>query len=367
MQDQDVGGGARLTIDLGAIRANYQALAAAAAPAPVAAVVKADAYGLGAARVAPALADAGCRTFFVAILDEALALRPLLPADARLYVLNGLATGTEVECAAAGIAPVLNSLPQVRRWQDTVAQRGELAAAALQIDTGMGRLGLSAAEANLVAREIPGGAGLGIDLVMSHLACADDPADPANERQLGALLRLSGMFPNTRLSLANSGGTLLDPRFHFALVRAGIALYGAPPFPGAGVTIAPTVQLSAPIIQLRTIAAGDGLGYGLTGRADHDRRIAILGIGYADGWPRQLRNTGAAYHDATRLPIVGRVSMDSLAVDVTMLAGEVLCEGLHLELIGPNQSLNQVARDAGTIPYEILTRLGRRPSRQWVN
>ncbi|PSJ38993.1 alanine racemase [Allosphingosinicella deserti] len=367
MQHQDAGGGARLTIDLEAIRANYRALAAVVAPAPVGAVIKADAYGLGAARVAPSLAEAGCRTFFVAMLDEALALQPLLPADARLYVLNGLAPGTEAECAAAGIAPVLNSLAQVRRWQDVVAQRREPVAAALQIDTGMSRLGLSAGEADVAAREMAGAAGMGIDLVMSHLACADDPADPSNQRQLEAFRRLSALFPNARLSLANSGGALLDARFHFALVRAGIALYGAPPISAAGVTIALTVQLSAPIIQVRTIAAGDGLGYGLTGGADHERQVAILGIGYADGWPRQLGNTGAAYHRRVRLPIVGRVSMDSLAVDVTMLAEEVLCEGLHLELIGPNQSLDQVARDAGTIPYEILTRLGRRFSRTWVN
>ncbi|MBT9473185.1 MAG: alanine racemase [Pseudomonadota bacterium] len=359
--------GGRLVIDLAAIRANYAFVAGLVAPSPVAGVVKADAYGLGAVRVARVLAEEGCRDFFVAHLSEALHLKPSLPEDARLYVLNGLQPGAEARCAAAGVLPVLNSMEQAMAWRDLALAERRRLPALLQIDSGMSRLGLPPEDVARLA-ETPGFFDqVEIKLVMSHLACADAPEAAANGEQLARFERLAAMLPPLPRSFANSGGAFAAPKFHGGLVRPGLALYGANPVEDAPNPLARVVRLDARVIQIRTIPAGTGVGYGLTFTAPDVTRLATVSVGYADGWPRQLGGRGAAYFGDVRLPIVGRVSMDGMILDVTALADGALKPGDAVELIGPHQSLEDVARDAGTITYEILTSLGRRYARTYLD
>jgi len=359
-------GSTRLTIDLSAIRDNYRLIAARVAPAACGAVVKADAYGLGVAQVAPVLRDAGCGIFFVAQLGEAVALREAIGADGAIFVLNGLDPGCEEFCAERGFYPVLNSNAQVARWRALARERGEALPAALQVDSGMSRLGLDAdAVAALAgdaafAREVP------LRLLMTHLACADAPDDPANAAQLARFDAARALFPGVPASIANSGGAFLAPGFHGDVARPGIALYGAPPS-ALAIGLRPVVALVARVIQIRAIGAGVGVGYGLDYVASERRRLATIGIGYADGWPRHLSNSGAAWHQGRRLPIVGRVSMDSMTIDITALPDGALAEGDCVELLGPSQSLDDVAGDAGTISYEILTQLGRRHQRRYID
>lgn len=368
MQETWAGGaGARLIVDLKALCANYRTIAAQVAPARAAAVVKANAYGLGADRVAPALAAIGCRDFFVAHLCEAVALRPRLPRDARLFILNGVYPGAEQACLEAGAIPVLNSPEQVRAWVALGKVLGRPLEAAVQVDSGMSRLGLSPADLDALLAEIDFAADLGLVLVMSHLACGDEPGSPANADQLARFTALADRLPPAPRSLANSGGCFLSPpAFRQDLVRPGVSLYGVAPHPGHPSPIRPVVRLDARVVQVRAIPAGQGVGYGLTYAPDQPARIATIGVGYADGWPRHLSNVGAAYFKGVRLPIAGRVSMDSLCLDITALPEGALRAGDVVELIGPHQPLEAVAADAGTIPYEILTSLGHRYAREWI-
>ena len=360
--------GAVLTVDLAALRGNYAHLAARAWPAHCAGVVKADAYGLGCRPVARALHGAGCRDFFVAHLSEGLDLRRTLREDEEIYVLNGLQPGGESACADAGLIPVLNGLDQVEAWARTAGSRGRRLRAALQVDTGMSRLGLSPDEVDALSGPRRGALdAIDVALVMSHLACADDPNHPANADQLSALRRVLGRFPGARVSLANSGGVYLDPAYRFDLVRPGIALYGASPVPGVHAGLSPVVRLDARVIQVRTIPAGTTIGYGASFVADRTMRVATVALGYADGWPRVLGGRGGAYYRGIRLPVVGRVSMDSLTLDVGVLPDGVLSLGSLVEMIGPNQTLDDVASQCGTITYEILTGLGRRFERRYVS
>ncbi len=344
-----------LTIDLSAIVRNYQRIAALAPTGTVAAVVKADAYGLGAGPVTAALAAAGCAHFFVAHLSEVAAVRAAAPTGTPIYVLNGLVAGGEADCAALGAIPVINSLTQLAAW------RGP---GILQVDSGMQRLGLSPQE---VERLVATPALLdGIDLryVMSHLACADEPTSPANAMQRDRFAAICARLPLAPRSLANSGGAFLGPDYHGDLLRPGIALYGGDPQPG--VAMARVVTLMADIIQTRIVPAGAGIGYGLTAPADTDRVIATIGVGYADGWPRRLGGRGSAFVDGLRVPIVGRVSMDSMLIDVTAVPERARRAGAPVELLGPNQTIDDVARDAETISYEILTQLGSRYARHYI-
>lgn len=357
--------GAILTIDVDAICENYRMLEAKACPAACGAVVKADAYGLGAAKIAPALAAAGCRQFFVAHLEEGMALAGLLPEQAHIFVLNGLPPGTEALCAEAGLIPVLNSLEQLRAWSALAAQGRSRLPAAIQIDSGMSRLGLSPEEVEHVAGTPALLAHFDLRLVMSHLACADEPNNTANADQLASFLRLQRLLPAAPLSLANSSGIFLGADFHLDLVRPGAALYGLAPRADAPNPMRPVVSLAARVVQLRTIERGAFVGYGATFRAERTMRIATISVGYADGWLRSLGNAGAAWFGATRLPIIGRVSMDSATIDVTDLPEGALVPGMFVELIGPHQSADEVAAAAGTIGYEILTSLGQRYHRQY--
>ncbi|MCL4189944.1 MAG: alanine racemase [Rhodobacteraceae bacterium] len=337
-----------LTIDLDAVTANWRALDAASGPATAtAAVVKADAYGLDAARVSRALAVAGVRQYFVATAEEGAALRRVLGPGPDIMVLSGHMAGDAWAIRDLVLTPVLNSAEQLARHLEALPG----AAFAIQIDTGMNRLGMEPAEWAEVA-------GFALEhgpvLLVSHLACADDPADPMNEGQLALFRALTDGIGVPR-SLAATGGILLGPAYHFDLTRPGIGLYGAAPF-GAGL---PAVRLSLPVVQIRELEPGETVGYGCTWTAAIPARIATLGAGYADGIPRTLSNRATLYAGAIACPLVGRVSMDLVTVDVTHL--DAVPEAL--DLIGPSQGVDALAEAAGTIGYEILTGLGARLSR----
>nr|WP_232307128.1 alanine racemase [Sphingomonas sp. Y57] len=364
MTASDMTAGAILGIDLDAIVDNYRLIKQRSAPAAVAAVVKADAYGLGAMQVVAALQNAGCRLFFVAHLSEAIALREAIGNGAEIALLNGLQPGAEPACAELGAVPVLNSLDQIGRWTEQAEALNMRLPCMIQFDTGMSRLGLSSDEVQALLGRRTALDGLDVRLVMSHLACADDPEDPSNRDQARAFDAFCAHFPDIPRSLDNSGGAMLA-RAHYDVVRAGIALYGGAPQNGPN-PMRPAVTLHARVIQLRTVAAGAGVGYGLTHRFDRPARLATLSIGYADGWPRSLSNRGAAHVAGHRAPIVGRISMDSLTIDVSNVPEHLVFPGSLVELLGPHQSLDDVARDAGTISYEILTQLGRRYARTYL-
>ncbi|EJL27306.1 alanine racemase [Caulobacter sp. AP07] len=360
--------GARLTIDLMALVDNYRAIARRVAPAAVAAVVKADAYGLGARVVSRALEAAGCADFFVATLGEAIDLKPALGAASRVLVLNGLQPGAERVCAAAGAIPVINALEQAWRWRDLTLELGHALPVALQVDSGMSRLGLSPDEVEVLAGDELFLAQAPPILVMSHLACADEPENGYNRTQAIQFAKLADALPPAPRSLANSGAAFLDPSFHGDLVRAGVCLYGAAPNAARPNPMKPVVRLEARVVQIRQIPAGQGVGYGLTYTPTAPTAIATISLGYADGWPRALSNIGAAYYQGVRLPIAGRVSMDSITLDISALAktGLALRLGDAVELLGAHQTLEDVAEQAGTIAYEILTGLRHRYHRTYV-
>lgn len=360
MQQEHIAG-ATLHIDLEALADNYRIICAQVAPTPVAAVVKADGYGIGAIPVARTLAAAGCRHFFVAHLGEAAALKPALNPNLSLYILNGLLPGAESPCAALGAIPVLNSLDQIARWSATAQSLARTLPAVLQLDSGMSRLGLAVEELKALLARPTLLQGIDLKLIMSHLACADDAGDPFNQQQAAAFEAVARHFPDIPRSLDNSGGSFL-PRPHFDLVRAGIALYGGAPTTHPN-PMRPVVALTTRILQVRSVPTGTSVGYGLTHRVDRPTRIAAIPVGYADGWPRYLSNRGAAYVAGQRAPVIGRVSMDSITIDVTDIPESLLHPGAPVELIGPRQSIDQVAADAGTISYEILTQLSPRYAR----
>jgi len=354
-----------LTIDLTAIARNYEKLVAEVAPARAAAVVKADAYGLGANRVTARLYDHGCRHFFVAQFVEALRLQPILAADATVYVLNGLQPGNETACAEHGIVPVINSLEQLQRWSETAKALGHKLPVALQFDTGMSRLGVPPAERAAVASLLRASGGIDVQFIMSHLASADETGSEQNGSQLAEMNRITAEFPEFDLCFANSGGIFLGRPYHGVLARPGIALYGGAPTANQPNPMEPVVRLDVAVVQTRTVSAGARVGYSGTHVASGETRLATIAAGYADGLPRCLSGRGAVYCDRIRLPIVGRVSMDSITIDISALPEGRLHLGSLVEVLGPNQTLEDLARDAGTISYEILTGLGQRYERQY--
>ncbi|MGA9659720.1 MAG: alanine racemase [Asticcacaulis sp.] len=360
------GCGGYVRVDLNALDGNYRLLCQQAHPHPVAAVVKADAYGLGVEPVSRVLYAAGCRHFFVAHASEAFALRPNLPEDAALYVLNGLLPGSEAFCADQGIIPVLNGLDQVVRWAHIANARFMRLPAVLQIDTGMSRLGISPEDIDTVKATPEVSEAIDICLIMSHLACADTPDNPANARQLAQMRKMADLFPDVPLSFVNSSGLFLPAAFRLGLARPGVALYGGSPNLSLPNPMQAVVSLHVGVIQTRSVKAGTEIGYGGTFVAEKPMRLATIAAGYADGLPRSLSNRGAAWFDGVRLPIVGRVSMDSIIIDISALPEGALSLGSFVELIGPQQSLDAIAADAGTISYEILTSLGRRFHRQYL-
>jgi alanine racemase len=359
-----VSAGAVLTIDLGAVRENYRRLKARLGGTHCAGVVKADGYGLGAAVIARVLQKEGCDSFFVANASEGLDLRAALGTGPAIHVLNGLPPGAEGEAAAAGLIPVANSTGQLAAWRATARRLGRKLPVAVQVDSGMSRLGMPPAEVEAVAAVAEAFTGLDLVLVMSHLACADEPDHAANRAQLAAFERLRRLLPAAPASLANSSGIFLGPEWHFDLARPGAALYGINPTPDADNPMHPVVRLEAKVIQTRTIGAGVGIGYGHTAIADGPLRVATISLGYADGWRR--RAAAFAHFKDVRLPFIGRVSMDSIILDVSDLPEGGLKAGDMVEMIGPSQTLDEVARYSGTIAYEVLTSLGHRFHRRYL-
>lgn len=347
--------GAHLTIDLGAIVENWRRLRAQAPGTPCAAVVKADAYGCGLAAVAPALWRAGCRTFFVAHLSEGIAARALLP-EAAIYVLNGLLPGQIPALLAQALRPVLGSREEIVEWEG-------LGPAALHVDTGMSRLGLSVPEALALAGD-PLAGRAGIDLLMSHLVSAELPSEAVNERQCEDFARVRAAFPGVPGSLANSSGCFLGPSSHNDMLRPGYALFGGNPSPGRPNPMRPVVRLEAAIAQVRTVEAGESAGYNARWTAPGRRRLATLSVGYADGYPRAASNRGHALIGGVPCPIVGLISMDLIILDVT--DAPHAARGEPAILIGDSLDVDTVGRAAGTIGYEILTSLGSRYVRHYV-
>lgn len=352
-----------LTIDLAAIVANWRELKTRADPAECAAVVKADAYGCGIEPVATVLSKAGCETFFVAHLTEARRVRAVAPG-ATIYVLNGLLPGTAPAYADGHYRPVLGSLGDLADWEAFVATNDWRGGAALHIDTGMNRLGLRMQEAAAVAPRIARTHGL-ITLIMSHFACSEVPDHPLNAKQMGLFGEVRAMFPNTTASLANSSGIFLGPDAHHDLVRPGVALYGANPTPGHLNLMRTVVALQGRVIQVRLVEQGDTVGYNGVWTAKRPSRIAIIGVGYADGYLRAASVTdtkiGAeAIVAGHRCPLAGRVSMDLLTVDVTDLPETQPRRGDLVTLLGEDITVDDLASHADTIGYEVLTSLGRR-------
>lgn len=360
-----------ITVDLDAVAANWRALAALVAPAECGAVVKADAYGLGAAEVIPALARAGCRTFFVATAAEAGAARQWVP-NARLFALDGLVPGSAQILMATDVAPVLSGLEEIGEWTAHARQAGRRLPTALHVDSGLNRLGLSAGDVSILSGERDRIENLDVRLVMSHLACADEPDHPHNGRQRAAFdrQRAALALPSARASLAASDGLMLGAPFHYDLVRPGYALYGGQAFQGGATPVNPVVTVAACILQVRNVEAGESVGYSASWVATRETRVAIVAAGYADGIARGL---SAASHETSgvvmvagqRAPIVGRVSMDLITVDVTDVSGDVR-RGDLVTLIGPGLTIEAMGRAAGTIGYEVLTRLGTRFARRYV-
>lgn len=358
--------GATLTVDLAAIADNYRLLCGKVNAAVCAAVVKADAYGLGAERVAPVLERAGAREFFVAHVDEGIALRKIVSAETRITVLHGPRPDAAAECVYFDLRPVLNSLEQVDLWKREALRQQSPLDAVLQVDSGMSRFGLSRKDVGDLADDPKRLGGIRTNLIMSHLACADDPANPANEMQRQRFLEMAAMLPPAPLSLSASSGIFLGSAYHMGLVRPGAALYGIAPNTEAANPLKQVVRLQARVLQLRNVDVGDGVGYGLTYRPEGPRRIATVAVGYADGFSRQNGGTGCAWFGDIRLPIVGRVSMDSLALDVSAVPEALLHADMHVDLIGARRSVDDVAAAAGTIGYEILTSLGGRYYREYT-
>ncbi len=366
--------GGRLTIDLAALAENYRKLAALSASAETSAVVKADAYGLGIPHVVPALADAGCRTFFVALPAEGIAARKAAP-DADVYVLSGPLGADVVETFRTyRLMPVLNSLHGIAIWRQ--ACDASPIAAALHFDTGINRLGIPFDEAGAVAAELATGE-IPLKLVMSHLACADDPDHPLNREQSESFQQVAADFEGIDSSLANSAGIMLGGDYLREMTRAGIALYGGRACNEGDNPMRPVVTAEARVLQVKTAKAGATVGYGATATLTRDTTLAIVSTGYSDGYHRATSGSGVPLRKAVpagargfiagkRVPVVGRVSMDLTAFDVTACDGAV-SPGDWLELFGPNMPLDDVAEAAGTIGYELLTSLGQRYHRSYID
>ena len=361
----------RLTIDLGALAGNWRELARRAAPGRCGAVVKADAYGTGVSEAAPELWAAGARVFFVAHFSEGLAARRVLPAEARIYVLNGLESGAEpADYAEHGLAPAIGGEGELKRWSVFAAQRGRFSPCALHLDTGMNRLGFESLAQLRAAMETHGERS-GADLLMSHFVSSEISGDPINKAQIERFEAARAAFPHLPASLANSSGIFLPSRPIYDLARPGYALYGGNPTPGAPNPMRAVVTLTSSIQQIRWIEAGQTCGYNAQWTARRRTRLATLLIGYADGLPRGAGATdsrpGAEVAVAgRRAPLVGRVSMDLTIVDITEMPEDAVRAGDRVEFFGPTIDLDDFASRSGTIGYHLLTSLGPRFQRQYV-
>lgn len=345
-----------LQINLSAIRSNWRLLNERFQGRFCGAVVKADAYGLGVAPVAQALYSEGCRQFFVATYDEGIQVRRLLPDPVRVYVLQGCKPGSEPHFIERGLIPVLCSLPMVERWLALPA--AQIRRCAIKVNSGMNRLGLAPEELLRVLddKRLPSA---GVHMLISHMACADEPEHPLNDEQLQRFSQMveacTQVIPGLQCSLANSATVFLPDSFHFDVARPGVGLYGS-----GHPSLSPVVSLHLPVLQVRDMCAGEAVGYGATYYAERDMRIAIVSGGYADGIFRSLSNVAHGWFYA-KLPLLGRVSMDSCVFDISALTPQQQPqEGDLIELLGEHLRIDDVSAQAGTVSYELLTHLGQR-------
>ncbi|EJL50265.1 alanine racemase [Rhizobium sp. CF122] len=367
--------GLRLTVDLTALTENWKDMARRSGKARAAAVVKADAYGTGIEDAGEALFMAGARDFFVATVDEGVTLRPYAP-DARIFVLAGVWPGTERRLFENDLVPVISSEEQLAFWMAVLAEYGDYPCA-LNVDTGFNRLGLSMDEAIALADDVSRPASFAPVLVMSHLACSDDHSSEMNKQQLESFRRVSAAYEGIESSLAASGGIFLGSDYHFDLTRPGIAVYGGEAVNGVANPMRPVVTAEARIIQVRTAKAGDTVGYGRAMRLTRDSRLAVVSAGYADGYLRSQSSGGVPLRQVVpqggqgflagrKVPVAGRITMDLTIFDVTDLPENAVLAGDYVELFGKNVLVDDVARSAGTIGYEILTSIGLRHERRYL-
>lgn len=364
MIDQDTPASGRLTIDLNALVGNWQAVGASATPAETAAVVKANAYGLGIEPVGRALWAAGCRTFFVAVPAEGAKLRDTLP-EADIYVLAGLLPGSAAFLESRRLRPVLGSMAEIAEWLETRSSTGS--SCALHVDTGMNRLGLTVDEALTLSQQTDVVEALSPSLIISHLVISEEQDNALNATQRDRFARVRSAFPHIKASLANSAGVFLGSNYHFDMVRPGIATYGATPGPGVPVPMKPVVTAEAQVILVREGRPGETVGYGALASLSRSSRIAILGVGYADGYHRRADlgpGQPRVFIRGQSAPLLGRISMDLTAIDVTDIPA--VQRGDWAELFGPNIPVDEVAGYSRTVGYELLTGLGRRYSRHYI-
>ena len=362
--------GAILTVDLAAIAANWRGLRdagrAGGKPIDCAAVLKADAYGTGAEVVGPRLAAEGCKQFFVAHIEEGIALRRVLP-DLPIYVLNGLLAGTEGDFAEHDLTPVLNHLGQLNAWRAAAQRFNRPLDAVIHIDTGMNRLGFGPEDTQALVNERGRLRGLRLSLLMSHLMASEEPANPVNGEQLSRFRAFIKAMPGAPTSLANSSGIFLGPDYHFDLLRPGAALYGINPLPGQSNPMLPTVTLQARILQTRRIDALQTVGYGGAWRSARPSRVATIALGYADGYFRTLINRTHVHLAGHRVPVIGRISMDLVTIDVTDVPEAESQIGALVEVLGTEMTADDLAEHARTNAYEVMTALGRRYARLYVD
>jgi alanine racemase len=366
--------GGRLTIDLDALVANFRLLAEKSKPAQTGAVVKADAYGLGIVHVVPVLWQAGCRTFFVALAEEGLRVKAFAP-DARVFILNGFFAEAFPVYEQSDLIPVLGSLHELSLWKTLNKGRTDKLPYALHVDTGMNRLGLGVDEALAFAADEQAEKPV---LLITHLATGDDPAHALNQRQFESFQKLRAAFAGIESSIANSPGIFHAASGNFDLSRPGVAMYGGEPLSDSTNPMRPVVTLEARIVQIRTGLKGETVGYGATATLKRDTRIAICSVGYADGYLRSASGSGVPLRNAVpgggegfvagkKVPVIGRVTMDLTSFDITDLAENAVKPGDYIEFFGPNIALDDAARAAGTIGYELLTSLGNRYHRRYLN
>ena len=356
---------ARLTVELEALKANYRALKAAAPGARMSAVVKANAYGLGAEVVAKALEQVGCDLFFTTRAHEGVELRRA-GIDAEIYILDGLVGDTGGIFHRYNLTPVLNSLDEIRQYRAMRRSRHERLRAAIHFDTGMHRLGLPEEELETLAGDLSLLDGIEVTFWMSHLASSEDAASHVNTKQLERFRAGLARLPKAKASLANSGGILLGQDYHFDICRPGVALYGCGPGPKVHAPIRNVATAEARILQVQELEPGESAGYGATWTADRPTRLATLALGYSDGYPWTLGNKGFVHIGGIRAPVVGRVSMDLITVDMTGVPEKAAKVGAWAETMGANVPPQELAQAAGTLPYELFTSLGKRYLRRYI-
>lgn len=374
--DKFASAGLRLTVDLAALTENWRDMARRSGRARASAVVKADAYGMGIEDAGEALYMAGARDFFVATVDEGVTLRLYAP-EARIFVLAGIWPGTERRFFENDLVPVISSDEQLAFWMAVLADYGDYPCA-LHVDTGFNRLGLTMEDALALAEDVSRPASFAPVLVMSHLACGDDPGNPMNGQQLESFRKVSAAYEGIESSLAASAGVFLGEDYHFDLTRPGIALYGGEAVQGVANPMRPVATAEARVVQVRTVKAGESVSYGRALQLARDSRLAIVSAGYADGYMRSLSSGGVALRPSVpqggqgfiagyRVPVAGRITMDLTIFDVTDLPDSLIRAGDYVELFGKNISVDDAARAAGTIGYEMLTGVGLRYERSYID